>query len=140
MQVAYYVSTLILICHEHQNKLKYIFYELYIYCIYVYICDIFIKWQWKLFLPLQCKSNDIKKACLTRDSSTSDVFENFFWLIVIFKGKRSSSALQALPAWKKKQKQKQKHKNRVSLKTDYPNRHFCFLFLRDPCFKRLSFL
>ena len=69
------------------------------------------------------------------------MYLRIFWLIVIFKGKRSSSALQALPAWKKKeQKQKQKHKNRVSLKTDYPNRHFCFLFLRDPCFKKLSFL
>ena len=32
--------------------------------------DIFIKWEWKLFLPLQCKSNDIKTACLTRDSSS----------------------------------------------------------------------
>ena len=32
--------------------------------------DIFIKWEWKLFLPLQCKSNDIKKTCLTRDSSS----------------------------------------------------------------------
>ena len=39
-----------------------------------------------------------------------------------------------------KKKKKKKDKNRVSLKTDYPNRHSCFHFLRDPCFKRLSFL
>ena len=34
------------------------------------------------FLPLQCESNDIRKACLTRDSSSLDCiykmyFENF---------------------------------------------------------------
>ena len=58
------------------------------------------KWEWKLFLPLQCKSNDIKKACLTRDSSSLDsiykMYLRIFWLIVIFKGKRPSSALQVI--------------------------------------------
>ena len=28
--------------------------------------DIFVNAKWKLFLPLQCKSNDIKKDCLTK--------------------------------------------------------------------------
>ena len=32
--------------------------------------DIFIKWEWKLLLPLQYKSNDFKKDCLTKDSSS----------------------------------------------------------------------
>ena len=32
--------------------------------------DISIKWEWKLLLPLQYKSNDIKKDCLTKDSSS----------------------------------------------------------------------
>ena len=57
-------------------------------------------WEWKLFLPLQFKSNDIKEACLTRDSSSLDciykMYLRIFWLIVIFKGKRPSSALQAI--------------------------------------------
>ena len=29
-----------------------------------------IKWEWKLLLPLQYKSNDIKKDFLTKDSSS----------------------------------------------------------------------
>jgi len=41
-----------------------------------------------------------KKACLTRDSHLKTVYTKciweFFWLIVIFKGKRPSSALQAI--------------------------------------------
>ena len=35
--------------------------------------DISIKWEWKLLLPLQYKSNDIKKDCLTKDSSSLDL-------------------------------------------------------------------
>ena len=47
----------------------------------------FIKWEWKLFLPLQCKSNEIKKACLTKDFSSLDciykMYLRIFWLIAI---------------------------------------------------------
>ena len=62
--------------------------------------DVFVKWEKKLFLPLQCKSNDIKKACLTSDSSSLDciykMYFRIFWLTVIFKGKRPTCALQAI--------------------------------------------
>ena len=51
-------------------------------------------------MPLQCKSNDIKKTCSTRDSSSLDciykMYLRILWLIVIFIGKRPSSVLQAI--------------------------------------------
>ena len=47
--------------------------------------DVFINWEWKLFLPLQCKSDDIKRACLTRDSSSLDCIYKMYLRIFLWK-------------------------------------------------------
>ena len=43
--------------------------------------DISIKWEWKLLLPLQYKSNDIKKDCLTKDSSFLGLMYKMYFAI-----------------------------------------------------------